>query len=158
MLRATAHRPSLAEAKAFDHVRLAHDERRLRRKLLTLAGGGEVLVDLPTTITLPHGGALVLEDGRLIEVIAAEEPLYRVTGRDLRHVMQLCWHLGNRHLRAELQADGPDGPAILILRDRVIGDMLAGLGATVSEISGPFVPEEGAYHSHGDHGHALLNR
>jgi urease accessory protein len=36
--------------------------------------------------------------------------------------------------------------------------MLQGLGATVSEVSEPFHPEEGAY-SHGhEPAHALLNR
>ena len=36
--------------------------------------------------------------------------------------------------------------------------MLLGLGATLTEISEPFFPEHGAYHGHGDHTHALLNR
>ncbi len=35
----------------------------------------------------------------------------------------------------------------------------ARLGATVTDISEPFHPEEGAYaHSHGEAAHALLNR
>ena len=38
--------------------------------------------------------------------------------------------------------------------------MLVGLGATVTEISEPFSPLEGAYHSHahGGEDHALLYR
>ena len=48
---------------------------------------------------------------------------------------------------------------ILILRDHVIRDMLRGLGATVTDVSEPFHPEDGAYaHSHGEPAHALLNR
>jgi len=54
--------------------------------------------------------------------------------------------------------DQVDDTRILVQRDHVIRDMLAKLGATVTEIEAPFTPEGGAYghgrtHSH-DHGHA----
>lgn len=137
----------------FDLVTLAHDERRVRRRLLTLVHGDEVLVDFPSPVTLDHRGALLLDDGRLVEVIAAEEYLYEITAADTGHLVRLAWHLGNRHLPAQIEEH-----RILIRRDHVIRDMLAGLGATVSEVSEPFFPEHGAYHSHGDNGHALLNR
>lgn len=134
------------------HVVLAHDERHLRRRLLTLEDGGEVLVDLPAAIVLEDGDALVLEDGSLILVAAAPEPLYEVTARDANHLAKLCWHLGNRHLPAQIEES-----RILIGRDHVIRDMLLGLGATVEEIAAPFSPERGAYHGHGHshdhHGH-----
>jgi urease accessory protein len=76
------------------------------------------------------------------------------------HVTQLSWHLGNRHLKAQLERESGTGQLrILILRDRVILDMLRKLGAIVTEVSEPFFPEEGAYsHSHGEPAHALLNR
>jgi urease accessory protein len=158
MLRATSFlRAGSATAIPFDLITLAHDERRLRRKLLTLVHGDEVLVDLPQTVSFESGDVLVLEDGRLAEIIAAEEDLYDVRGRDALHLMQLCWHLGNRHLPAEIEHEGNgDSAHILIKRDHVIRDMLLGLGATVTEISAPFSPMHGAYHH--DHGHALLNR
>jgi len=132
---------------AFDRVVLAHDERHLRRKLLRLGGGEEILVDLPEAVMLAHGDALVLEDGRQAEVLAAEEELYAVTARDPLHLVELAWHLGNRHLPAQIE------PArILIQRDRVIRDMLCGLGAGVSEVVERFQPVRGAYHAHGEHG------
>lgn len=142
-----AHAGTFHEA-ASGRVVLAHDERHLRRKLLTLEGGGEVMVDLPAAIVLEDGDALVLEDGALVAVTAAQEPLYAVTARDAVHLAKLCWHLGNRHLPAEIGED-----RILIGRDHVIRDMLAGLGATVTEIVASFSPERGAYHGHG-HSHA----
>lgn len=133
---------------AFDRVVLAHDERHLRRKLLRLGGGEEILVDLPEAVMLAHGDALVLEDGREAEVLAAEEKVYAVTARDPLHLVELAWHLGNRHLPAQIE------PArILIQRDRVIRDMLIGLGAGVSEVVERFQPVRGAYHSHGEHSH-----
>jgi urease accessory protein len=47
---------------------------------------------------------------------------------------------------------------ILIKRDHVLKIMLEGLGARIANISEPFFAEHGAYHSHGEAGHALLQR
>ncbi|MGL4591498.1 MAG: urease accessory protein UreE, partial [Aestuariivirga sp.] len=41
---------------------LAHDERHLRRKAITLSDGGRILVDLPEPVMLSAGDGLVLED------------------------------------------------------------------------------------------------
>jgi urease accessory protein len=143
---------------AFDFAILYHDERRVRRKLLVLNHGDEVLVDFPEPVTLENGGALKLADGRYADIIAGEENLYEVRGRDAKHLMQLCWHIGNRHAKAQIEREWEGiGDRILILRDHVLRDMLVGLGATVTEISEPFHPQEGAYaHAHGSETHALL--
>ena len=142
----------------FDLAVLAHDERHLRRKLLTLVHGDEVLVDLPSAVRLESGDCLLLEDGRTVEIQASEEKLYEVRGRDPVHLMQLCWHIGNRHLPCQIVSEWEGiGLRVVIQRDHVIKAMLEGLGATVIEISEPFSPEPGAY-AHGDHSHALLNR
>lgn len=136
-----------------DLIILAHDERRLRRKLLRLTSGMEVTVDFPQTITLDHHGALELEDGSLVEVLAAEELLYEIRGNDTAHLVRLAWHIGNRHTSAQLEGD-----RILIKRDHVLKAMLEGLGATIANVAEPFFAEHGAYHSHGDTGHSLLAR
>lgn len=132
----------------FDRIVLAHDERHLRRKVLTLQQGEQVLVDLPEPVLFGHGDVLVLEDGSLAEIIAAEEALYEVLPRNREHLSELAWHLGNRHLPAQLEET-----RILILKDHVIKAMLEGLGARVSEITAPFHPLRGAYHSGHDHDH-----
>ncbi|MBB4051677.1 urease accessory protein [Devosia subaequoris] len=156
MLRATAHLPAdHGKSPIIDTITLAHDERRLRRKLLTGAKGTEVMVDFPSTVTLDHNGALELESGELVCVLAAQEPLYEIRARDAGHLLRLAWHIGNRHTPAQLEPD-----RILIKRDHVLKTMLEGLGASVTNITEPFFAEHGAYHSHahGDGGHALLNR
>ena len=147
--------PGHGQGIPFDVVVLEHDERRLRRKLLRLAHGDEVMVDFPQTVTLEHGAALQLEDGRLAEVVAAEELLYEVRGRDTAHLVRLAWHIGNRHTSAQLE-----DTRILIKRDHVLKAMLEGLGATITNVTEPFFAEHGAYHSHAhaDQGHALLAR
>jgi urease accessory protein len=133
---------------AIDVVILKHDERHLRRKLLHMAHDDVVMLDLKEPVVLEHGDLLALEDGGYVEVIAAEEPLLEIRARDIIHQMELAWHLGNRHLAAQIE-----DKRILIERDHVIKAMLEGLGAVVSEISEPFQPVHGAYHSHGSHGH-----
>jgi urease accessory protein len=129
-------------------VVLAHDERHLRRKAITLESGEQVLIDLAQPVAFEAGDILVTEDGRGITVVAAEEPLFEVTARDRLHLVELAWHLGNRHLAAQI-----DETRILILRDHVIKAMLEGLGAGVKEISAPFSPLRGAYHHAAEHAH-----
>lgn len=154
MLRAIAHLPANhGHGAPADSITLAHDERRLRRRLLTFRGGTEVMVDFPQTVTLDHRGALELDDGRFVEIVAAEEMLYEIRGRDTAHLVRLAWHIGNRHTSAQLEQD-----RILITRDHVLKTMLEGLGATIANVSEPFFAEHGAYHSHGEQGHALLAR
>ncbi len=146
-----------AQAVSLGTLVLTHDERHLRRRALTLASGDKVLLDLPESVVLTSGMQLLLEDGKVVDIEAAEEPLHAVTARDSIHLTELAWHIGNRHLAAAIFPD-----RILILRDHVIKAMLEGLGATVSEITASFDPVRGAYtgavnnrdhdHSHG-HGH-----
>lgn len=129
-----------------DHIELAHDERHLRRKVLKTVGGEDFLVDLKEAVAFVHGDVLILEDGRLIEVRAANEHLHEITPRNPLHLSELCWHLGNRHLAAQIEPT-----RILVLRDHVIRGMLEGLGARVCDVFEPFQPLHGAYH--GGHGH-----
>jgi urease accessory protein len=71
----------------------------------------------------------------------------RGTGRAA--LARLAWHLGNRHLPAQIEAE-----RILIRDDHVIVDMLRGLGAEVRKVRCPFDPEGGAYGQHNhDPGH-----
>ena len=106
------------------------------------------MVDFAEPLVLEDRDVLVLEDGRHAEIIAADEELLAVRGRDPVHLACLAWHIGNRHLAAEIEAD-----RILILRDHVIEVMLEGLGATVSRVLEPFSPLGGAYSGNAGHGH-----
>jgi urease accessory protein len=135
-----------------DHVALDFDARHRRRIAMTGAGGLAFLLDLPKAIALRQGDGLVLDDGRVVEVQSEPEPLLAVSSADPHHLLRLAWHLGNRHLPAQIEPD-----RILIRPDHVIADMLRGLGAQVAEVREPFDPEGGAYsgNDHGghDHGH-----
>ncbi|KAA0071550.1 urease accessory protein UreE [Tardiphaga sp. P9-11] len=141
---------------AVDTVVLDFDDRHRRRMAMTGTRGLEFLLDLENATALRGGDALVLEDGRLIEVVAAPEPLIEIRGTDPGHLVRLAWHLGNRHLPTQIMAKG-----LRIRSDHVIEEMVKGLGARVIEIEAPFDPEGGAYaaahepagHDHHDHGH-----
>lgn len=156
--RAIAIRRAATGAPPMAAVTLRHDERRLRRRLLALDGGGDVLVDLAETTSLADGDRLILEDGREILVRAADEDLYEIAYRDPQHLAEIAWHLGNRHLPAEIDWNAAEGPRIRIARDHVIRAMLAGLGASVDEVRAPFSPLQGAYHHGHGEAHALLVR
>lgn len=143
--------PGEPHSSPVDKVILPHDGRHLRRKLLHPEGGGMVMLDLKETVMLSNGDLLSLDDGTCLEVVAAEEDLLEIVARDPLHLIELAWHLGNRHLAAQVEER-----RILILRDHVIEDMLNGLGATLRQVREPFQPVRGAYHSggHADaHGH-----
>ncbi len=135
-----------------DSITLEQEQRDRRRIALTSDGGLRFLLDLPARVLLRHGDGLALEDGRVIEVRAQPEPLLEVRAKDTPHLLRLAWHLGNRHLEAQIEPE-----RILIRRDRVIAEMLVRLGAETTEVVEPFNPEGGAYdgpsHSHSN-GHA----
>lgn len=125
---------------AADRVVLDYDDRHRRRMVMTGVGGMSFLLDLPNATELRGGDALMLEDGRLVEVVAAPEPLLEIRCSDPLHLARVAWHLGNRHLPTQLLPN-----ALRVRRDHVIADMAAQLGAEVVEIAAPFDPEAGAY-------------
>lgn len=126
--------------EAADSITLDHDARHRRRISLTSDGGTVFLLNLPRAIMLLHGDAIQLEDGRLIRVVAADEPLMHVAAGAAVSLPRLAWHVGNRHLPAVIHDDH-----LLLRQDHVIADMLQGLGATVTQVMAPFTPEQGAY-------------
>lgn len=130
--------------EATDSVTLVFDERHRRRVRMTTDAMEDVLLDLPTAVALGDGDGLHLEDGNWVAVTAAPEPLLEVIPDSQYHLMRLVWHIGNRHLQAELLTD-----RIRIRPDQVIAEMLRGLGAKVTEVMAPFQPEGGAYEESG---------
>src|SRR5579872_2492264 len=164
-MRAISVKPALTwSGDATDTVVLDYDDRHRRRTTMAAINGLTFLLDLPEVVWLRGGDALVLEDGRLVEVVAAPEQLLEIRCTDPLHLARVAWHLGNRHLPTQLMAR-----SLRVRRDHVIADMAVQLGARVVEIEAPFDPEGGAYaevaahHHHGrehhspdhayDHGH-----
>lgn len=148
---------SAAPASTYDVVVLSYDERLMRRKRLVTAHDEGFLVDLPSVTNLDDYWGFELQDGRAIQVVAAEEDLVEISGPDLP---RLAWHIGNRHTPCQIES-----ARLLIRRDHVLEAMLKQLGAALTFVREPFTPEGGAYgtgrtmgHSHGPetapHAHA----
>ena len=134
------------EAEARGTVTLAYDDRHRRRLRLVSDAGEAFLLDLPRAGVLDDGDGLELSDGRWLRVKAAPEALLQVTAASPALLLRLAWHLGNRHLPAQIE-----GERILIRDDAVIAAMLTGLGAHLSPVKAPFRPEGGAYAGTHDH-------
>jgi urease accessory protein len=139
------HRAGQWPRLAAGRVTLGYDERFLRRKRLTMASGDTFLVDLHDTTNLLAGDAFELTDGRIIEIVAADEDVLVITG----DLTRLAWHIGNRHTPCQI-----DAGHLTIRADHVLADMLRGLGATVTPSRKPFTPEGGAYGLGRTMGHA----
>lgn len=155
MLRATRviRRGALAGGEIVDRIVLDHGDRHRRRMAMQGVGGLAFLLDLPEAVALDDGDALLLEDGRLVWVEAASERLLEIRAESDHALKRLIWHIGNRHIAAEIGAD-----AVWIAYDHVLADMVRGLGGRAEAVERPFRPEGGAYagghghdHAHGHH-------
>ena len=132
-------------------VELDWDVRQKSRFDATDSQGRTLGVFLPRGTAVRGGDVLVAEDGSLIQVLAAPQAVLVV-----RHCPQhgssfdltrAAYHLGNRHVQLELQADH-----LKLEPDHVLADMLRGMHLIVSEEHSAFEPENGAYAASG-HGH-----
>jgi urease accessory protein len=135
-------------ASAIDRVVLDAAERHRRRIALTGERGTAFLLDLPHAAALKDGDGLVLEDGAIVGVAGKPEPLLEITAASPHELARLAWHIGNRHTDVQVVGD-----RLRIRRDRVLEDMLRGLGARLTAIEAPFDPEHGAYGHANNHDH-----
>lgn len=146
---------------ATDTLTLPFEKRcRRRQHHLRLPGGEELGYHLPPGACLRDGDKLLARDGateRVVAIAAARESLVEVRAADSLRFARAAFHLGNRHVAAELGADA-QGLFLRLQPDHVLTSMLLGLGCTVEALMAPFEPEGGAYAGHGhdlgaDHGH-----
>jgi urease accessory protein len=139
-------------ATAADTVVLDSGDRYRRRIMLSGQSGAEFLLDLDEAVALRDGDGIMLDDGAIVRVTGRSEPLAEVAPRTPLALVQLAWHLGNRHTDVQIV-----GNRIRIRRDHVLEEMAARLGASVTTIEAAFDPEQSAPqdHSHNhEHEHA----
>lgn len=125
-------------------------EQRVKARLrVTLDSGEEAGLFLDRGPILRGGDLLQSDDGHVLKVIAADEPVSVVQTDDAHLLARACYHLGNRHTPIQML------PAeIRYQHDHVLDDMLRGLGLDPRYAEMPFEPEPGAYGEHGsDHAH-----
>jgi urease accessory protein len=135
-------------------VQLDWDVRQKSRFDATDSQGRALGVFLPHGTVVRGGDVLVAEDGSLVLVQAAEQPVMVVTAcpehGSAFDLVRAAYHLGNRHVALELQPD-----RLQFEPDHVLADMLSKMHLIVTEANAPFEPEGGAYAAGGHaHGHA----
>ena len=142
-------------------ITLDWDVRQKSRFESTDSAGRQVGVFLQRGQVVRGGDVLVGEDGSLLKVLAAPQAVLRITHCSQHgtpfDLTRAAYHLGNRHVPIELQADH-----LKIEPDHVLADMLRAMHLIVHEVQDSFEPENGAYGEHGgghhhhgdDHGHA----
>jgi urease accessory protein len=149
---AGGHGLAAALVKRAPSVELDWDVRQKSRFECTDSQGRQLGVFLPRGTAVRGGDVLVAEDGSLVRVIAAPQPVLVVTHcahhGNTFDLMRAAYHLGNRHVAIELKPDH-----LKIEPDHVLEDMLRSMHLTVKEANEPFEPEGGAYGSHGGHAH-----
>jgi urease accessory protein len=148
-------------------VELDWDVRQNSRFDATDSSGRAIGVFLPRGTVVRGGDVLVAEDGSLVRVLAAPQPVLVITAcaehGTAFDLTRAAYHLGNRHVPIELQPDH-----LKIEPDHVLADLLRQMHLIVAEEAAAFEPEGGAYaagghghghdHSHGhdhDHGHEV---
>jgi len=136
-------------------ITLDWDVRQKSRFESTDSAGRQVGVFLQRGQVVRGGDVLVGEDGSLLKVQAAPQAVLRITHCTTHgtpfDLTRAAYHLGNRHVPIELQADH-----LKIEPDHVLADMLRAMHLIVNEVDESFEPENGAYGEHGGghhHGH-----
>jgi urease accessory protein len=138
-------------------LELDWDTRQKSRFEATDSAGRSLGVFLPRGTVVRGGDVLVADDGSLVRVMAAPQPVLKIT-HCTKHgtpydLIRAAYHLGNRHVPIELKPDH-----LKIEPDHVLADMLRAMHLIVHAVEEAFEPENGAYasgghgHSH-DHGH-----
>lgn len=127
---------------------LPYEMRENSRLRTALASGEEVAIFTARGTILRNNDLLKSDDGRVVQIVAAHEPTYRITCKTPHDLLRCAFHLGNRHTQTQVGEE-----FLRIRQDTVLKQMVEGLGATVIEEDAQFEPESGAYGSGGHHHH-----
>jgi urease accessory protein len=142
-----------------DTLLLKFDDRRRQQGFVFGGKGTCIEFDFPEPPRLQTDDLLVLDDGRIVEVVADIEPLIELRARDLTQdfgaVARLLVALGNRHIPVQILAS-----RIRLQKHPEAEALVAAHGLKGAELTAPFEPDEAAQpvheheHAHGDgHGH-----
>jgi urease accessory protein len=157
-------RPGESKGEIIDAVLLKYED-RIKQQGFVFGGKGTcVEFDFPAPPLLRTDDLLLLDDGRLIEVVAEVEPVLEVREKDFAKAARLVLAFGNRHVPVQILANRlrvPDTPEVaLLLNER---------GFEPQPVTAPFEPDDGDtpahehahhhghghdhYHDHHDHDH-----
>lgn len=129
---------------------LSCSDRQRGRLAAMLPSGRAAAIVLPRAEVMNPGDVLLSTDGHMLRIQALPEPLLRISASNPFELLRVTYHLANRHVKAMLTP-----AAVYIEPDAVLQQMVLRLGASVSAVTEPFLPEAGAYspghrHHHGE--------
>ncbi len=141
------------ERPVTDTLILDYDRRSTDAFSATGLKGGTFDITLDKPGRLRTDDVLELDDGTLLEIVAAAEPLIEARDADLSGLMRIAWHLGDRHVPVQVLPN-----RLRLRRTAALENLLRLLAAKLTMIEAPFEPEGGAYeishgHEHHDHAH-----
>ncbi len=145
VLRAGAARPVPAS-----ETLILDFEQRGRKQGFVFTGKGtciEFAFEEPPALATDD--ALVLDDGRLVEIVAAPEPVIEARFADPAALARVAWTLGDRHVPAQIFAN-----RLRVRRTAEMEKLLAERGAKMANIEAPFEPDAAAAPHDHDHAHA----
>lgn len=122
---------------------------RSRQQGFVFGGKGTcVEFDFPAAPLLRTDDLLVLDDGKLAEVVADVEPLLEVREKDFAKAARLIYRLGNRHVPVQIV-----GTRIRVQQLPELEAVLTEHGVAALPVSAPFEPDDAGGHGHGDEHH-----
>jgi urease accessory protein len=143
--------PGEPRGEIADTLLLKFDDRRRQQGFAFGGKGACVEFDFPAPPRLRTDDLLVLDDGRLAEVVANSEPVLEVRATDFGSIARLILALGNRHLPVQVLAN-----RVRVLRTPETDALVAAHGIEPALVMAPFEPDEDTAHDRGhrhDHGH-----
>lgn len=131
------------------HLKMDFDARQKARSRVVATNGEVVGVHIQRGTSLKDGDCLTSDAREVFMVSAESEPLSVVHCADPLELARAAYHLGNRHVRLQV-----DLGRVSYQTDHVLDDMVEQMGLSVRHQMLPFEPEPGAYHRHAAGGHA----
>jgi urease accessory protein len=139
-----------ASNEIVDTLLLKFDDRRKQQGFVFGGKGTCIEFDFPEPPCLHTDDLLVLDDGKLVEVVADIEPVIEVRAKDFAPIARLVLALGNRHMPVQILAN-----RIRLQKRPETEALMAEHGLKGIEMAASFEPHEGPQeHDHGhSHGH-----
>lgn len=158
MLKLNERLGPVAADEASDTLTLPFEQRCRGRLKAVSDTGRELGLFLDRGPVLRDGDGLRAENGEIVRLCAAEEPVVTARIASGLPLARLAYHLGNRHVQLAI-GDDINGGWVRFPPDHVLEALAERLGATLEHHTAPFDPESGAYaageahhHTH-DHAH-----
>ena len=124
-------------------IYLPFDQRSRSRGKATADDGQVVAWFLNRGESLRQDDILAADNGMHVRVVAADEPVSKVTSLDRILLTRAAYHLGNRHVQLQINEN-----SLIYQADHVLDEMVKGLGLKVERVCTAFQPDDGAYYSH----------